>query len=433
MIKQGERSLPASLFTRTGIELEYMIVDRESLAVRPLADRLFRDVGSAVCGEYDNGPIAWSNELVNHVVELKCNTPAPGIHGLSELFAANVSAVNQHLQSWECQLLPGGAHPFMNPATETQLWPQENKEIYKKYDELFNCSGHGWSNLQSMHINLPFAGDPEFGRLHAAVRLLLPILPALAASSPMIENEWDSCHDARLRYYGRNQERVPVIAGRIMPEPVYTKADYESKIFKPIKQAMIKLDPDEILEHQFLNSRGAIARFDRDAIEIRLLDIQECPLMDLSIAIAVIAVLRWLCGHESADEDYNSLADLNLIAAPALAAQQGWSITDLESIYLSIVQQGEDYRIENSAYLSLFGYPGLRASALDLWRWVYAQIVQPQIRCPSDCQLHVILEQGSLSTRIKRRLQMNSMQKKDTIALYRQLAQCLAQNTPYVA
>ena len=36
-------------------------------------------------------------------------------------------------------------------------------------------------------LNLPFSSDEEFGRLHAAIRLLLPLLPALAASSPLVE------------------------------------------------------------------------------------------------------------------------------------------------------------------------------------------------------------------------------------------------------
>jgi hypothetical protein len=31
------------------------------------------------------------------------------------------------------------------------------------------------------------------------------------------------------------------------------------------------------MDHHFANSRGAIARFDRGAIEIRVIDIQECP------------------------------------------------------------------------------------------------------------------------------------------------------------
>ena len=32
------------------------------------------------------------------------------------------------------------------------------------------------------------------------------------------------------------------------------------------------LDPDHVVQYEWLNSRGAIARFDRNAIEIRVID-----------------------------------------------------------------------------------------------------------------------------------------------------------------
>ena len=44
------------------------------------------------------------------------------------------------------------------------------------FDRVFGCRQHGFANVQAMQLNLPFRGDLEFGRLHAAIRLLLPIL-----------------------------------------------------------------------------------------------------------------------------------------------------------------------------------------------------------------------------------------------------------------
>jgi hypothetical protein len=58
------------LFEVTGIEIEYMIVDRETLAVRPIADLVL-----GADGELELGSIACSNELVLHVIELKTNGP----------------------------------------------------------------------------------------------------------------------------------------------------------------------------------------------------------------------------------------------------------------------------------------------------------------------------------------------------------------------
>src|SRR5690606_3311880 len=94
---------------------------------------------------------------------------------------------NAHLAPLGGRLMPSAMHPWMDPLTQTRLWPHENSPVYEAFNRIFGCQGHGWSNLQSMHINLPFEGDEEFGRLHAGIRLILPILPALAASSPFVE------------------------------------------------------------------------------------------------------------------------------------------------------------------------------------------------------------------------------------------------------
>ena len=39
----------------------------------------------------------------------------------------------------------------------------------------FDCKGHGWSNVQSTHINLPFYDDKEFEKLHAAIRVIYTV------------------------------------------------------------------------------------------------------------------------------------------------------------------------------------------------------------------------------------------------------------------
>ena len=98
---------------------------------------------------------------------------------------ALVSTPGANCRGWpttEQMLLPGGAHPWMDPGREMVLWPHDAHEIYDLYNTIFDCRGHGWANLQSAHLNLPFAGDAEFASLHAAIRILLPLMPALTAS-----------------------------------------------------------------------------------------------------------------------------------------------------------------------------------------------------------------------------------------------------------
>ena len=95
----------------------------------------------------------------------------------------------------------------MNPLTETKRWPHGNRSVYRQYDAIFNCQGHGWGNLQCMHINLPFANDEEFCQLHNSIRLILPLLPALAASTPFLDGQKTGYKDSRLCFYGNKPAR----------------------------------------------------------------------------------------------------------------------------------------------------------------------------------------------------------------------------------
>ena len=261
---------PLRLFQGFGVELEYMIVAGETLSVLPVCDELMKLMVGSYQSEIERGDLAWSNELALHVLEFKTNGPAHSLDPLGELFHREILEANGHLETLGGKLLPTSMHPWMNPELETRLWPHEYSAIYEAYNRIFDCRGHGWSNLQSAHINLPFGNDEEFARLHAAIRLILPLLPAIAASSPFVEAAPTGALDNRLKYYERNQARVPSVTGRIIPEPVFSEAAYQQAIFDPIRTDIGLLDPEGILDPQFLNSRGAIARFDRGAIEILL-------------------------------------------------------------------------------------------------------------------------------------------------------------------
>jgi glutamate---cysteine ligase / carboxylate-amine ligase len=289
----GER--PAyTLFSRFGLELEYMLVANESLDVRAVVDELFRRATGELASDVERGDITWSNELVAHVVELKTTDPAPQLSGLAAKFHRQVTEINTLAGELGARLMPTAMHPWMQPRAETRLWPHDNSEVYQAFDRVFQCQGHGWANLQSTHLNLPFANDAEFGRLHAATRLVLPLLPALAASSPICEGQAAGLLDARLDAYRHNARRIPSVTGAVVPEAVFTPAAYRAEILEPLYADIRPHDPGGVLQHEWLNARGAIARFERNTIEIRVLDVQEHPAADLAIAVLVVAVLEAL-------------------------------------------------------------------------------------------------------------------------------------------
>ena len=248
--------------------------------------------------------------------------------------------------------MPTAMHPWMNPRTETRIWPRENAEIYAAFDRIFDCKRHGWANLQSMHLNLPFANDHEFARLHAAVRLLLPILPALAASSAIAEGGNTGWMDFRMENYRIHQARMPLTMGKVIPDTVSSRAAYERDILAPMYREIEALDAERILQHEWLNVRGAVPRFDRYAIEIRVIDTQECSQADFAIAAATTDILRTLY-----DE----------IHAP-LSEQQAIETDVLVEIMHACIRSAEEAVITNAEYLRLLGFPDRRCDAGELWR-----------------------------------------------------------------
>ena len=403
------RGRPLGLFQGYGIELEYMIVDRESLAVLPVADRILRTEEGEVVDELEAGPLCWSNELALHVLELKTNGPVSSLSGLAGVFTEHVARVNMLLAPLGGRLMPSAMHPLMDPARETRLWPHGNRTVYEAYDRIFGCSGHGWANLQCIHMNLPFSGDREFGRLHAAVRLLLPILPALAASSPLVEGKVTGILDNRLETYRSNQRRIPSITGRVIPEPVFTRREYRERILAPVYRDLAPHDPGAILRHEWVNSRGAIARFDRNTIEIRLPDMQECPAADLAVVSLVVSALRALVDEVHAPSD----------------AQRVLEIEPLERILLSTIREGEAARIGDRRYLELFRFPGGSATAGELWRHLARSATE---EIPADGEVRsaaeAILSEGPLARRILRALG-GSPSPQRIVEVYRTLCECL--------
>lgn len=410
-----------ALFECVGIELEYMVVDPIRCQVLPMADALLQalalpDGHDAMPSDVTRGRVSWSNELVNHVVELKVTDPVPTLKGCGELFHQALRECQPLIDTLPAKLMPTAMHPLMNPAVETVLWPHEYREIYQTYHRIYDCYRHGWANVQSVHINLPFQGDREFAVLHAAIRALLPLLPGLAAASPIQEGRLTGIRDNRLIAYADNSLRIPQATGQVIPEPVTSEAEYDAIIMQPLYRAILPHDPGKILQHEFLNSRGAIARFDRGAIEIRLLDVQECPSMDIAITEAVVHALRQLVALHWA----NCGAALNAIP------------TDLLRHHLDrAIVSAEQTRIDDADYLRLLGLPGLNCPTLgEVWR-CYTEQLSPEDQATGAC-LDLLHREGTLATRVARTLP-TCPDAEQIRARYCGLSEHLMRNQPFSA
>ena len=401
------------LFQAFGVELEYMIVDRDTLKIKPITDELLKHELGEYGSDVEKGIVSWSNELVLHVVELKSTKPESDLPTLMKEFASNVKYINTILNKWNTMLMPTAAHPFMNPTTETKLWPHDSNEVYTIYNKIFDCRGHGWSNLQSTHLNLPFSGDKEFAKLHAAIRLVLPLLPALCASSPILEGKRTGVMDTRLTYYKVNQIRVPSITGQIIPEAVFSESEYNSTIYKKIENDIAPFDPEKILDPAWVNSRGAMARFDRGSIEIRIMDIQECPAADMAIVTLVIETIKTLVAEQFID----------------YKAQTTWTTESLVAMLNQTASKAQDAILDNSEYLRVFNFPSSSTTAGELWRYILQQHLQNGNTALAACraQLYVVLTKGPLSQRVINALS-NDQSHDNIVKVYKQLSTCLDEN-----
>jgi glutamate---cysteine ligase / carboxylate-amine ligase len=403
------------LFEGYGIEIEYMIVDRQSLDVRPYSDRVLEAAAGEIVTEVEVGELSWSNELMSHVLELKTNGPAPTLAGVAAHFQRDVRRVNGILEASGATLMPTAMHPWMDPDREAKLWPHEYNEVYSTYDRIFDCRGHGWSNLQSMHINLPFAGDDEFARLHAAIRVLLPLLPALAASSPYALGKNTGFLDYRMEVYRLNARRVPSLSGEVVPEAVYSEQAYRREIFERIFADIAPHDPAGVLRHEWLNSRGAIARFQRNAIEIRVIDTQEAPVVDLAIAAAVAHLVQGFASGELAEFERQA----RLPVAP------------LADVFRRSLKLAEETPIEDADYLGVLGLPGARASVREVWQSLLERR-PPPLDAAGRAALDHILQHGPLARRMLA-FAGTEPSRARLVQLARELTQCLEQGRSFAA
>ena len=395
-----------------GIEIEYMIVGKDTLDILPVSDEVIRSASGRYSNDYDGGKMGWSNEFVLHVMELKNMEPVPSFKGLAGAFHREIRRINTILRPLGGLLMPAAMHPWMDPRKETKLWPHRYRKVYEKYDRIFNCRRHGWANLQSIHLNIAFNGDEELGRLHAAVRLVLPVIPALAASSPVAGGKVTGLHDTRLHHYASNQRKVPSIMGRIIPEQVYTEAEYRKIILEKMFADMKEHDSEGTLRHEWLNSRGAIPRFQRNALEIRVIDTQECPAANIAVADMITSVIRQLVSQE-----WSPLED-----------QKAWKVSSLVPIFRETIKRGEDAVIDDSRYLGMFGFSGPKAKAGELWEHLVKESAGKKLLGGSSLRtIRLILENGTLSSRILGSVGKHPSRER-LREVYGRLCGCLASN-----
>jgi len=408
-------------FSVAGMELEYAVVDRE-LEPASLVEAAFRLIAGRPASDIDLGGVAFSNEIADHVFEVKTPLPTRSLARSEELLAEGVRRFSNVLrQEFGAMLLPTGMHPWMNPRNG-KLWKRSGRRIYEAYARIFDVHTHGWMNVHAAHLNLPMGRSREAISMHNASALIIPYLPALAASSPMYDGELQDSADNRMEWVFQHQQAVPETQGQILPEYVQSLTDYRRKILQPMYDAIGAYPGGGVLKHDFLNARGAVLKLSRRSLEIRVLDMQECVSLDVAIAVFVRSVLR----------HYTNRILKGGVAMPAREVLQADFLTAIRCASAGKVTAphlGETVERDAEGMVSMRNC--LRA---------FLAIAERSVRRDEAKYLPVvasIIESGSLSERIRAELAPSAgdpaLLRQETRRVYGELAECVFQNKPWAA
>src|SRR5690606_36019971 len=129
------------------------------------------------------------------------------------------------------------------------------------------------------------------------------------------------------------------------------------------------------------NARGAIARFDRGAIEIRVLDVQETPTADVAILAFVVELAKALVQESCSTQ----------------RAQRELEARRLDAIFRRTTRDGMAARVDDAAYLNALGLDAAARDARTVLAELYARLPVP---ASQRGPIELILEEGNLSERL---------------------------------
>jgi glutathione synthase/RimK-type ligase-like ATP-grasp enzyme/gamma-glutamyl:cysteine ligase YbdK (ATP-grasp superfamily) len=426
----GSRRVPAPAagprrhyrpFEVAGMELEYAVVDGD-LEPQSLVESAFRALAGRATSDVELNGYGYSNEIADHVFELKTLAPNASLQLAEQLLSEGVQRFSRLLRDrFGARLLPTGMHPWMDPR-QGRLWSRSNSAIYGTYERIFDVRTHGWMNVHAAHLNLPLGREHEGIALHNAAALLVPYLPALAASSPVFDGKLQPYADGRMAWILEHQARLPESQGQIVPEYVDSFAEYRKQILAPMYAALEQFQDAGRLRHEFLNARGAVIRFARKALEVRVIDTQECVRMDVAIAVFVRSTLRHLVRR--------------LLAGRLALPPHGVLVADLRAT----VRDGSRARViaphlGDAVERHADGTADVREVLRILLDAAHRTVRRDE--APYLDLVDGILRTGTLSERIRAALQADAGAKGSVVPrerlqrLYGQLADCLDQNEPW--
>lgn len=176
-----------------GSEHELSIVD-EQLKSLPIMGRVIKDFYGRVVNFVEQSTFTFGKELQLHVMEIKPNAPFRSPKVFEKTMHEAVLTLLDFLEKkYRAQLLGTGMHPLLK-LNETKIWPHRHKQVYCAFSKIFNLQQHGWLNIQSFQLNIPYQGEKEAVLIHNILANLCAYIPAIwlprLFSKENSENSW---------------------------------------------------------------------------------------------------------------------------------------------------------------------------------------------------------------------------------------------------
>jgi len=340
-----------------GPEQEFSIVDG-NLCPLPIVDTVIKELNGRVVNFVRFKSFTFGKELQSHVAEFKANRPFCSLEAFEENMQRAVLEISDFLErKHDARLLGTGMHPLLR-LEDAKVWSHRDRKIYEALSRLFNFHQHGWLNIQAFHhLNLSYGNEKEAIHLHNALANLLPYVTAISASSPIYESKISEYTDSRLHFYQINQKEIPSMTGNIIPEYVNSFKEYRQITINKYTEELEKLNaPEWLLNKEWLNSRGVVFRFDRKAIEIRIMDEQECIKANVALSCFIRASLRGMLSQRTPYLPRDVLIeDLNSVIKDGLEAKvqhpRGPTARDVCKYYFRTAL--ENASVEEKIYLPI--------------------------------------------------------------------------------
>lgn len=398
-----------------GVSIEYMIVDRTSLELRPLASELLSSLNQKEDQKTSSGKcLKWRAGYQPHIFRICSAFPQTNLNTLEHAIADELRIVNRILAEYGAMLLPGGMHPFADPF-KVQSNPATDP-VGQLHEKLFDTKGHSWVNINRTFFELPYHGDEMLERLQTAIRIILPIIPALSASSPIVEGNNTGKTDNALRYARARYSRFPGIAGQLIPEPYFSERKYREMVLDKIRQQLSSADPDGLIDPEQINFRAAIPDFQGKRMILQIMEPQECVAADIAIVRLVTEAIRFLVEEKTIRYEEQMEARMEILCGI------------LEDVMIS----GRHAEVFSSEYLAFFGLDE-ECTVGKIWQHLFQRLANDPLRplAMYEHELSVILKQGPLSERILT-VVGEKPGKEELMFLWRRLNDCLEQNRLFI-